>query len=182
MKKVVVIDTCTIINLMHIERFSLLEDMKYSSLTTLLVQIEFDEGHNDSREYFYSLTQRNRIQLIPLKIGDLIMMANVPKSKRCSDAELSCFVIAQRIGCQTMTDDKRAVKFLNNHFDVDSNDVIGLVDLLFEAYYAFRVNDSDLRAIQEVLENNRFHVKFDLSTEAARRRLMVLQGENSAAS
>ena len=176
MNRVLVIDTCAIIHLMYIERFGLLEDLKYSALTTILVQLEFDGGHKDTRQFFYSLIKDQGIQLIPLEIEDLIQMANVTESKRASDAELSWFVVAQRIGCRTMTDDKNAVKFLKNHLGFDWNEVLGLVHLLLEAYSAYLLGDHDLRSIQKTLKDNKFHVKIDLVSEAARRRLMSSPG------
>lgn len=172
MKKVVVIDTCAIIHLMHINSFRLLEGLRYSALTTVFVQLEFDEGYEDSREYFHSLVEGERIRQIVLEVEDLITMANLPKSKRASDAELSCFVVAQRIGCRTMTDDEKAIKFARNHLGIDLRDVLRLVDLLFEAYSAYLLGDHDLRSIQQTLEVKKFKIKTDLATEAARRRLM----------
>lgn len=177
MNKGLVIDTCAIIHLMHVRRFDLLRGLKYSPLSTIFVQLEFDDGHEDSRRFYYSLIDNQRLQLIPLEIEDLIDMANIPESKRISDAELSCFVVAQRIGCRTMTDDKSAVNFLKNHLRFDWNDVVGLVHLLLEAYDTYRLGDDDLRSIQEILEENKFYIKFDLACEAARRRLMSSHGE-----
>lgn len=174
--KVVVIDTCAIINLMFINRFDLLEALKYSVLTTMSVQLEFDEGHDNSRKYFYSLVERGKISRIPLEIDDLIRMASIPKSKRASDAELSCFVVARRIGCRTMTDDERAIKFVRNHLGIDLKDVLRLVDVLLEAYEDYLLGDGDLRSIQQTLDDNRFKIMIDLAAEAARRRLMSLSG------
>jgi len=156
MNEAVVIDTCAIIHLMYIDNFRLLEALKYSVLTTVFVQLEFEGGHEHSRKYFYSLVERGRIRQIVLEVEDLITMANLPKSKRASDAELSCFVVAQRIGCRTMTDDEKAIKFAKNHLGIDLKDVLRLVDLLFEAYEAYLLGDHDLRSIQQTLEANKF--------------------------
>jgi predicted nucleic acid-binding protein len=176
MNRVLVIDTCSFINLMHIKRFGLLNNLKYSALTTIFVELEFEDGHEDSREFFRSLISSKSIQLMPLQIEDLIQMANVPESKRASDAELSCFVVAQRLGCQAMTDDKNAVRFLRNHLRFDWSDVLGLVHLLLEAYQNYLLGDEDLRSIQKTLKANKFHIKFDLACEAARRRLLSSPG------
>lgn len=172
MDGVVAIDTCGIIHLMYIESFWLLERLKYSPVTTALVRLEFDLGHDESRDYFYKLLKRARITLIPLQIEDLITMANLPRSRRASDAELSCFLVAQRVGCRAMTDDYNAIKYARNHLGIDATDVFRLVYLLFEAYGAQFVRDQDLRSFQETLKNSRFLIPFDLAAEAARRRLM----------
>ena len=176
MNKVVVIDTCAVIHLMYVNRFDLLEALRYSVLTTMSVQLEFDEGHDDSRNYFHSLVKRGKINRIPLEIDDLIRMASIPRSKRASDAELSCFVVAQRIGCRAMTDDEKAIKFVINHLGIDLKDILRLVDLLLEAYEAYLLSDHDLRSMQQTLDDNKFKIKMDLATEAARRRLMSSLG------
>lgn len=173
MNQVVVIDTCAIIHLMYIDHFNLLENLKYSALTTIFVQLEFDNGHDDSRRYFYSLLGRGKLTSIALEIDDLIEMANLPRSKRASDAELSCFVVARRLGCRIMTDDGKVIKFAVNHLDISSKDVFGLVELLLEAYEAYLLGEHELRSMQATLESNKFKVKFDLATEAARRGLMA---------
>ncbi len=180
MNRVVAIDTCAIINLMHIESFWLLERLKYSPVTTALVRLEFDLGHDESRDYFYKLLTRARITLIPLHIEDLITIANLPRSRRASDAELSCFVVAQRVGCRAMTDDNNAIKYARNHLGIDTTDVLRLVDLLLESYSACLLGDQDLRSIQQILENNRFRIPTDLVAEGARRRLFT--GVNSESS
>jgi len=172
MNRVVAIDTCAIIHLMYIDSFRLLEMLRYSVLTTVFVRLEFDGGHEDSRSYFYSLVKRGRIEQIVLDIEDLIRMASLPRSKRASDAELSCFVVAQRFGCITMTDDEKAIRFARNHLGIDLSDVLRLVDLLLEAYDAYLLGDHDLRSMQKTLAENRFAIKMDLANEAARRRLM----------
>lgn len=173
MNKVVVIDTSAIIHIMYISHFNLLENLKYSSLTTIFVQLEFDEGHEDSRRYFYSLIEREKMQLIPLEIEDLIEMANVPRSKRASDAELSCFVVARRLGCRAMTDDNKAIKFAKRHLGLNAQVIFRLVDLLLEAYDVYLLGDSDLRSIQQTLADNKFTIPRDLVAEGARRRLML---------
>jgi len=174
--KVVAIDTCAIIHLMHIDGFRLLEALKYSTLTTVFVQLEFDQGHEDSRDYFYFLIEKKKVHKIVLDVEDLITMANLPKSRQASDAELSCFVVAQRIGCRTMTDDENAIKFARNHLDIGLSGILRLVDLLFEAYEAYLLGDHDLRSMQQILEDNKFRIKMDLATEAARRRLISSPG------
>lgn len=179
MKRVVVIDTCAIIHFMYIDSFRLLGALGYSALTTVFVQLEFDGGHEKSRAYFYSLIQNGRISHISLEVEDLITMANLPRSKRASDAELSCFVVAQRIGCRTMTDDEKAIKYARNRFGFDLEDVLRLVDVLLEAYEAYQLGDDDLRSIQQTLEANKFKIMVDLAAEAARRRLMSSAGTRS---
>jgi hypothetical protein len=170
------INTCAIIHLMHINRFNLLENLNYSALTTMFVQLEFDQGHDDSHRYFYSLLERGKLSSIPLEIDDLIEMANVPESKHASDAELSCFVVARRLGCRTITDDGNAIKFAKRHLGMDLKDILQLVDLIFEAYEVYVLGDYDLRSIQATLAFNKFTLKFDLATEAARRHLMASAG------
>jgi predicted nucleic acid-binding protein len=178
-KRVVVIDTCAIINFMHIDSFRLLGALGYSALTTVFVQLEFDGGHEKSRTYFYSLIQNGKVSHIPLEVEDLITMANLPRSKRASDAELSCFVVAQRIGCRTMTDDEKAIKYARNHLGFDLEDILRLVDVLFESYEAYLLGDDDLRSMQQILEKNKFKILIDLVAEAARRRLMSSSGAYS---
>lgn len=172
MKQVVVIDTCAIIHFMYIDSFRLLEALKYSALTTVFVQLEFDGGREKSRAYFYSLIQNGKISHIPLAVEDLTTMASLPKSRQASDAELSCFVVAQRVGCRAMTDDEKAIKYTRNHLGFDLEDVLRLVDILLEAYEAYLLGDDDLRSIQQTLEANKFKIMIDLVAEAARRRLM----------
>lgn len=172
MNRVVAIDTCAIIHLKYIDSFRLLEALRYSVLTTMFVRLEFDGGHDDSRSYFYSLVRSGKIQQITLDVEDLIWMASMSPSKRASDAELSCFAVAQHIGCRTMTDDDKAIKFARNHLGIGSSDVLRLVDLLLEAYDAYLLGDDDMRSMQQTLKDNSFKLKMDLAAEAARRRLI----------
>jgi hypothetical protein len=157
---------------MHIDSFRLLGALGYSALTTVFVQLEFDGGHENSRVYFYSLIQNGKISRIPLAVEDLITMAGLPRSRQASDAELSCFVVAQRIGCRAMTDDEKAIKYIRNHLDFDLENVLRLVDILLEAYETYQLGDDDLRSMQRTLQANKFKILIDLATEAARRRLM----------
>ena len=176
MKRVVVIDTCAIIHFMHIDSFWLLGALRYSALATVFVQLEFDGGHEKSGAYFYSLIQNGKMSHIPLAVEDLMTMASLPRSRQASDAELSCFVVAQRIGCRTMTDDEKAIKYARHHLGFDLEDVLRLVDILFESYEAYLLGDDDLRSMQQMLEKNKFKILFDLAAEAARRRLMSSSG------
>lgn len=172
MSNVVAIDTCSVINLKNINKFWVLEQLKYSCLTTVFVQLEFEKGYEESRIFFEALLNSQKIDRIALEIDDLITMAHLPKSKRASDAELSCFIVSQRLGCKTMTDDKKAIKFALNNLSMDKNQVIMLSDLLFEAYNCFILSDNDLREIQKVLAAHKFIINYDLACEAARRRIM----------
>jgi predicted nucleic acid-binding protein len=102
-KGVIAIDTCAIINFRCINRFNLLKLLRYSVITTVHVQLEFEQGHSDSLSYYTKLINSGEIARFPLEIEDLVEMSNVPQSKRASDAELSCFVVARRIGGKVMT-------------------------------------------------------------------------------
>ena len=108
------------------------------------------------------------IKHVPLSVDDLVEMAHVPESPRCSNAELSCFVMARRLGSVTLSDDQKAVKYIERYATIGV--VRGTVDLLLEAYYANLVGDDDLRGFQKTLEDNRFCIPFDLCTEGAKRR------------
>ncbi len=176
MNMVVLVDTCAVINFMHIDRFLLFEHLRYTPLTTVFVRLEFEHGRAESRAYFHALLVRNKLTLAPLEIGDLVRMASIPRSKRASDAELSCFVLAQRYGCKAMTDDEKAIKFASSYLGFAPKDVLRLVDLLLAAYEAYILGDSDLRSLQATLAANRFRIGTDLCAEAARRRLMSARG------
>lgn len=172
MSKVVAIDTCAIIHFMYINKFRIMESLKYYPITTEFVKLEFDNGHQDSREYFYTLVKNGKIRHIPLEVDDLIMMARHPKSKKASNAELSCFVMSQKLGCKSMTDDERAIKYAVNILGLATSDILRLIDILFEAYFQFLLGDDDLENIQKILAANNFTIKGNLHHEAARRRLM----------
>jgi len=175
---VVAIDTCAIIHLMHIQRFFLLKVLGYSVITTVYVQLEFEKGYASSREYFFKLLNTGEILRFPLEIDDLVAMANfhnsnLPNSKRVSDAELSCFVVANRIGGKVMTDDTEAIKYIKRYSSIPPEIVITLFDVLLEAYKNYWLLDHELRSIQETLSTKQFDFKYDLVVECARRRWMT---------
>lgn len=173
MMGVVSIDTCAIIHFMYINRFHLLKLLGYSVITTVYVQLEFEQGHSDSLNYYKKLIDYREITTFPLEIEDLVEMSNVPQSKRASDAELSCFVVAKRIGGKVLTDDRKAINYIRQYLQMPKDTITQLVEVLIEAYLADHLGDHELRSIQEILENNKFKIKFDLVREAAKRRLMM---------
>lgn len=173
MKRVVAIDTCAIIHFMYIDRFHLMRLLKYSVITTVYVQLEFEQGHSDSQAYYSKLLSSNEITRFPLDIEDLVEMSNVPQSRRASDAELSCFVVAKRIGSKVMTDDAKAINYIKRHIQMPTDSITQLVEILIEAYLENHLGDHELRLIQKTLKDNRFAIKTDLASEAARRRLMM---------
>lgn len=173
MNRLVIIDTCAIIHFMYINRFNLLKALSYSAITTVYIRLEFEQGYLDSLTYFNKLLNSGDISLFPLEIDDLVEMASVPQSKRASDAELSCFVVAKRIGGKAMTDDIRAVKYIQRYILMPSGSVISLIQVLIESYLENHLGDHELRSIQKTLSENKFIIKMDLATEAARRRWMT---------
>lgn len=173
MRGVVAIDTCAIIHFMYINRFHLLKLLGYSVITTVYVQLEFEQGHSDSLNYYKKLIDYGEITTFPLEIEDLVEMSNVPQSKRASDAELSCFVVARRIGGKVLTDDRKAINYIRQYLQMPKDTITQLVEVLIEAYLADHLGDHELRSIQEILENNKFKIKFDLAREAAKRRWMM---------
>lgn len=173
MYRIVTIDTCAIIHFMYISRFHLLKLLGYSVISTVYVQLEFERGHSESLTYYTKLVNSGEISRFPLEIEDLVEMSNVPQSKRASDAELSCFVLAKRIGAKVMTDDARAIKYIQKYIQMPPDSVTQLVEILIEAYLENHVGDHDLRAIQKILANNKFLIKMDLANEAAKRRWMM---------
>ena len=173
MNGLVTIDTCAIIHFMYINRFYLLKALGYSVITTVYVQLEFEQGHPNSFAYYSSLVDSGEILRFPLEIEDLIEMSTVPQSKRASDAELSCFVVAKRIGGKAMTDDARAIKYIQRYIQMPPSSVIQLVEILIEAYLKNYIGDHELRSIQQKLKDNQFAIKIDLANEAARRRWMT---------
>ncbi len=173
MRGVVAIDTCAIIHFMYINRFHLLKLLGYSVITTVYVQLEFEQGHSGSLSYYKRLINSGEITKFPLEIEDLVEMSNVPQSKRASDAELSCFVVAKRIGGKVLTDDRKAINYIQRYLQMPKDTITQLVEVLIEAYLADHLGDHELRSIQEILENNKFKIKFDLAREAAKRRWMM---------
>ena len=173
MKGVVAIDTCAIVHFMYINRFHLLKLLGYSVITTVYVQLEFERGHSNSLIYYMRLVNSGEIIRFPLEIEDLVEMSNVPKSKRASDAELSCFVVAKRIGGKVMTDDDRAINYIQRYIQMPQGSVTQLVEILIEAYLNNHLGDHELRLIQQTLANNKFKIKDDLANEAAKRRWMT---------
>ncbi|WP_138501226.1 hypothetical protein [Nostoc sp. PA-18-2419] len=174
MKFNIAIDTCAIIHLMYIKRFYLLKELGYSVLTTIYVQLEFEKGHFNSKEYFFNLLNKGEIYCYPLEIDDLVEMANIPQSRQASDAELSCFVLAKRLGGKAMTDDGNAIDYIQRYFSMPPESVITLFDVLFEAYLTYWLLDHELRSIQSTLGDKKFNFQYeDLASECARRRLMI---------
>ena len=173
MMGVVSIDTCAIIHFMYINRFHLLKLLGYSVITTVYVQLEFEQGHSDSLNYYKKRIDYGEITIFPLEIEDLVEMSNVPQSKRASDAELSCFVVARRIGGKVLTDDRKAINYIRQYLQMPKDTITQLVEVLIEAYLAYHLVDHELRSIQEILEDNKFKIKFDLASEAAKRRWMM---------
>ena len=176
MKGVVTIDKCSILNFMHISRFYLLKALGYSVITTIYVQLEFENSkqkYPDSFAYFSNLVGSGEISRFPLELEDLVEMSNVPQSKRASDAELSCFVVAKRISSKVMTDDGRAVKYIQRYIQMPPGNVTQLVEVLIEAYLENHLGDHELRAIQKTLADHKFVIKIDLANESAKRRWMI---------
>lgn len=173
MNFILAIDTCAIIHLMYIQRFDLLKILGYSVITTVYVQLEFEKGHTISRDFFFNLIDKKEIFNYPLEIEDLVEMAKVSHSKRASNAELSCFVLAKRMGWKAMTDDKKASTYIQRYISMPQGSVISLVDVLLDAYSKYYLGDYDLRSIEATLKENKFHIKVDLVAEGARRRLMT---------
>ena len=176
MKGVVTIDKCSILNFMHINRFYLLKALGYSVITTIYVQLEFENSkqkYPDSFTYFSDLVNPGEVSKFPLEIEDLIEMSNIPQSKRASDAELSCFIVAKRIGCKVMTDDGRAIKYIRRHIQMPPDSITQLVEVLIEAYLENHLGDHEIRPIQQTLADNKFVIKIDLANEAAKRRWIM---------
>ena len=145
MDKLVVIDSCAIIHFMYAECWNLLKQLKYSVITTDSIQEEFELGLNkgyvNSYNFFISLIENREIILYPLEIDDLIIMANIPESRKASKGELSCFALAYRLGCKVMTHDAKAVKYVKRHLTIESDKIISITDIALEAYinYLIRV-------------------------------------------
>ena len=172
MLNLLTIDTCAIIHLKYISRFYLLKKLGYSVITTVYVQLEFERGHDNSLDCRTNFFDSNEILQFPLEIEDLVEMSKVPQSKRASDAELSCFVVARRIGGKVMTDDEKAIKYLKRHMTMPVNSITKLVEILIEAYLKNHLGDHELKSIQQTLADKKFVIKIDLAKEAARRRWM----------
>lgn len=170
---IVAIDTCAIIHFMYINRFYLLKALGYSVITTIYVQLEFEQGHQTSFAYYNRLLGNSEISQFSLEIEDLVEMSTVPESKRASDAELSCFVVAKRIGCKAMTDDERAIKYIQRYISMPNGSITRLAEVLLEAYLANHLGDHDLKSIQKKLADNQFIIKMNLVEEAAKRRWMM---------
>ncbi|RYD03843.1 hypothetical protein N752_17295 [Desulforamulus aquiferis] len=111
MSGVAIIDTSTFINLKHINRYDIVEFLKYFLGTTIYVIDEIKKGKPATKEFYEKLQSQNKIHHVQLAIDDLIEMARVPNGKKISDAELSCFVKARNMGCKTFCDDKTAIKY-----------------------------------------------------------------------
>ncbi|OCQ95084.1 hypothetical protein BCD64_27360 [Nostoc sp. MBR 210] len=173
MRGVVAIDTCAIIHFMYISRFHLLKLLGYSVITTVYVQLEFEQGHSSSLAYYTKLINSGEITRFTLEIEDLVEMSSVPQSKRASDAELSCFVVAKRIGGKVMTDDRKAINYIQRYIQMPTGSITQLVEILIEAYLENHLGDYELRSIQQTLAENQFIIKVDLANEAAKRRWMI---------
>lgn len=161
---------------MHINRFYLLKTLGYSVVTTIYVQLEFENSkqkYPNSFAYFSSLLNSGEISRFPLELEDLVEMSNVPQSRRASDAELSCFIVTKRIGGQVLTDDTTAVKYIRRYIQMPPGSITQLVEILIEAYLANHLGDHELRVIQKTLEEHRFTIKIDLVSESAKRRWMI---------
>ncbi len=145
----------------------------YHVITTVHVQLEFEQGHYDSLSYYKKLVDSGEIARFPLEIEDLVEMSNVPQSKRASDAELSCFVFAKRIEGKVMTDDRRAINYIQRYIQMPPSSITQLVEILIEAYLENHLGDHELQPIQQTLAENQFIIKVDLANEAAKRRWMM---------
>jgi hypothetical protein len=163
---------------MYINCFYILKSLDYYPITTIYVELEFEmRGRPDSYAYYSQLINEGEISKIPLDIEDLVEMANIPRSKSASDAELSCFVIAKRIGGKVLTDDTRAIKYIQRYIDMPQGSIIRSVEILIEAYLENHLGDHELKSIQQIWEDNNIVITFNLLNEAARRRWMT--GESS---
>jgi predicted nucleic acid-binding protein len=161
---------------MHINRFYLLKALGYSVITTIYVQLEFENSRQkypDSFTYFSGLVNSGEVSRFPLQIEDLIEMSNVPQSKRASDAELSCFIVAKRINGKVMTDDRKAIKYIRRYIEIPPGSITQLVEVLIEAYLENHLGDHELRPIQKTLKDHKFFIPIDLANEAAKRRWMM---------
>lgn len=171
MGTVAVIDTCTICNFFNINKFFLFERLNYYLFVTIYVELEIRNHNQSTNDKYDSLIKSGKIKNVPLTIEDLIEMASIPESKKYSDTELSCIVKARQINSCTLTDDKKAIKFITKYLD---NCIIkGTKEVLIEAYLYGELSDQDLNHIQEELEKNRFMMKGSLLYEAAEKKLKL---------
>lgn len=172
MDSIVVIDTCALIHIMYTNSFYIFSCLGYNCLTTKFIQLEINKGKEETRKYFYSLLNQNKLSLISLQIEDLVEIAKYPESRRISNGELSCFILTKRYGYKTMTDDEPAIKFAVNILDIDRKKILTMLELLLEAYGGNILNDNDLIEKQNKLKENHFIFQIDITYEAARRRLI----------
>ncbi len=170
MHNITVIDTCAFIHIRCISCFYLLENLKYSCLSTKFVQLEIDYGKEETKKSFYSLLKGGKISIMPLQIDDLIEMAAYPETRRLSNSELSCFVLTRRHGYKTMTDDEPAIRFALNILGLDQKKIIRLFDILMEAYENSIINDGDIKDFQKELRRKNFIFHKDLLEEASKRK------------
>ena len=150
-----VIDTCTLINFKNIGRADLFDYLQYHLITTIYVVMEINKGKEDTQKFFRYLESRSRIKHVKLSLEDLVEMASIPKhKKKLSDAELSCFIKAKSIGCKTLSDDKRAINYAKSYMNL--GEVLGVADIIREAYLNDFISDSDVCSFIEILKNNKF--------------------------
>ena len=72
-----------------------------------------------------------------------------------------------------MTDDGRAIKYIQRYIQMPPGSVTQLIDVLIEAYLENNLGDHELKPIQKMLADNQFIIKMDLANEATKRRWML---------
>ncbi len=169
--KTATLDTSLFVNFYHIGQSRLFDRLEYSLLTTIHVILELQGFRTDEIRKSFSDQLGVRIFRMPLTLDDLVEMANVPFSKQCSDVELSCFVLAARMGASVLCDDTRAVRFARRY--ISFPEVVGTAEILIQAYLLNLVGDADLKDFSACLERHKFRLPFDLCYEAAGRRYLT---------
>lgn len=163
---VAIIDTSTLINIKHINRFNIIETLKYYLATTIYVSLEIENGWQDTKSFYQELKSNGKINRVPLEINDLIEMARVPNSKRISNAELSCFVKAKNMGCVTLCDDKKAIRYATRF--IETGQIKGTIDILTEAYHSDLINEYEMKDLIDHLMVQHIKVEDDIVNNAIR--------------
>lgn len=167
---VATVDTSAIVNLLHSGKDYVLVLLNYHLLATQFVVLDIEEAEASWRSFFQKLIRDGVLTLAPMTIDELIWMAQIPSSKRLSNAELSCFIKAKEWGCSVLCDDKKAVRCARRFMEMPT--VINTYEIFISAYLADYLGDSDLQEIQATWARHRFILMFDLASEAARIKML----------
>lgn len=154
--RVVLVDACVLINLIHAERTDLLESLsEYDFRITVHVMDEITR--EDQAAKMEELLERGILRLEPITDLEVILdMENL--MKRLDEGEASCVALAGKTGWLVATDERKADQIIKSCRGAAG--VITTPGLLLQSISQGVISIEEADRIREVMEKHRFTMAF----------------------